>query len=37
MTEILGKDNELVDASTVASWLLGQIEAIAPRHAYQNQ
>lgn len=37
MTETLAKDDELVDASTVASWLLAQIEAVAPRHAYQNQ
>lgn len=37
MTEILGKDNELVDAFTVANWLLAQIEGVAPRHAYQNQ
>lgn len=35
MTETLG--NGTVDASVVAKWLLAQIEAVAPRHAYQNQ
>lgn len=37
MTETLGKDDQLVDASIVATWLLAQIEAAAPRYAYQNQ
>ncbi|MDV8148547.1 DUF6953 family protein [Arthrobacter sp. B10-11] len=37
MNETLGKDDEIVDASTVANWLLTQIEAASPRHAYQSQ
>lgn len=34
MTDTLG--NVIVDASVVARWLLEQIEAVAPRHAYQG-
>ena len=37
MTETLGKNDEPVDASTVARWLLTKIEAAAPSYAYQSQ
>lgn len=37
MTETLAKDDEPVDASLVAKWLLTQIQAAAPRYAYQSR
>lgn len=37
MTEAIEKDDdEPVDASLVARWLLTQIEGVAPRYAYQR-